>query len=826
MIEPVRGERADNPPRPRTVYWRVVLITGDLRHAYRSLSRSPGFAVVVMMTLAVGIGASVTMFSVMHAVLWRPLPYPQADRLVLLEADGRGGSQVGLASAEIRDLQTASQRLELIGAVSGVQAHLDVDGELERVFAVSANDDVLPLLGAEPLALGRSFDAAGGDIGELVRTVVISDGLWRRRLGADPNVVGTHMQVNNIDVEIVGVLRPGLRVFLPAVSNAAEDVDVWFPRGLSDERRYREPATIARLKAGVTLEQAQAELDVLTARFVRDHAEAYPDGRLRLSVRPLRDALTADVRPAMVALGGAVGMVLLIACVNVASLMMARAKAREREFAVRHALGAGRGRLVRQLLAEAVILASVAGAAGLLIAAGGIALLDWLRPLHLPRQSEVVLDGVVALFAVALSSGVCATLGLVPLLGHDATTPGAGLKTGRSGTTGPGVRRLHRGLVVAEIALSILPLVAGGLMLRTFWNLTHAPIGFDPSGLITAKVNASFRRFPDVEHRSALNHEALRRVRDLPGVMAASAATPLPLAKLQVTRRVGDSNAEERVVATQQAILPGYLDLTRVALREGRDFSEDDATAKRPVVIIDERLARQLWPSGALGRRLAVQSLRGGRVDSLEVIGVTNAVRARQVSDDRMPHIFVPHHYYAAEMWLVIETNRSAADLTPEIRRAVEELGTGRPTTDIKPMGDYVSESMSEARFTMLVLVGFAVTSLLLAAVGLYGTLAYLTAQRTQEFGVRMALGASTRSVVRLVATEGAAMTIVGLLAGLIGALAVARGFRGLLYGVAPVDAATLLGVAGLIGCVAIAAASVPAWRAARVDPTVALRAE
>lgn len=811
----------------------------DVTYGWRSLGRAPGFSAVVILTLALGIGVNVAMFSVIYSVLWRPLPYPGADRLVLLSTNIRRISgDAGLTPGETQALRAGSRTLEQIASVSGVDANLNIDGELERVFAVSASDDALAAFGALPPALGRGLRSKQ-DLGPdgFIRAVVISDGLWRRRFAADPSVIGRHTQVNNIDVEVVGVLRPGLQVFLPAASNAAEDIDVWFPR--PDEPanwQYRDPVTLARVRAGTSIAQARAELDGLAPQFVRDHPASYPEAAsaattqggydgpaLRLTVSPLQDVLTAKAKPSLLALGAAVAFVLLIACANVTNLMLARASDRSRELAVRRALGAGRARIVGSLFAESLILAAIGGAAGLLVALWGVDLLEWLRPAHLPRQSQISIDTTVAAYAAIVSSAVCLLFGILPGLRVTGRGDIDALRSGRSGTAAPRVRGLQRALVIGEVALSIVPLVAGGLMVRTVWNLNHVPIGFNPDRVLTAQIAFSFRAFSDTDRRWALQRDAVAAVRDLPTVEAVSAASPLPFAKLQTTRRFFRADGDgARVLASQQAIFPGYLSLTGTRLREGRDLSDDDFTQRRMVAIVDRRLAERLWPEGALGQRLAVES--GKKSDLFEVVGVTDSVRATRVSDDDVAHVFVPFHYSPRELSLVIRTSQSAGMLGPSIKKTVEALGTLRPVTNIRPMSDYVDDSIGESRFTMLMLVGFAASSLLLAAIGLYGTLAYLTLQRAHEFGIRVALGASMRSVVSLVAREAALLAVVGATAGLAGALALAGAIRGLLYGVSPLDPGTVAGVVTAIIAVTICATAAPALRAARVDPNRVLR--
>ena len=795
-----------------------------LKDALRSLKRTPGFVSVVVLTLGLGIGTSVTTFTVMQGVLWKPLPYPGAERLVLLNGTSKTGILGGLKPYEIRQLRERSRTIDSIAVVSGVSANLNINGELERVFAVSANAEAFTMLGADRPALGRVFDEKL-DFGPdgYIRAVVISDALWRRHFGTDPSVIGRRIQVNNLDAQIVGVLRPGLKLFLPASTNVAEDIDVWFPNGLSDRLDVSHPGVLARLAPGAAIEQANAELLTFGAAFAAEHPEHYA-GNPKIFATAAQDLLTARVKPALVALGVAVAFVLLIACVNVTNLLLARAKAREREVAVRAALGAGRGRIVRQLLTESAMLAVGGGAVGLALAYGGIALLDWLRPTNLPRQSQLDIDVTVTLFALGLSAAVCVICGLIPALRITRKEQMDPLRSGRSGTSAPGIRRLQRGLVIAEVALSIVPLIGGGLMLRSFWNLTHAPIGFDPSGLVTARIQMSLRAFPDLEKRLALIRNSINQVRDLPGVEAVAAAAPLPMAVPNNRSFARENEPGSGVLASQQPVLPGYLALTRTPLLQGRDVSDEDLQAGRMVAVVDERLAARLFPDGALGKRLQIKI--GSKPALVEIVGITPPVRASRVSDADLPHVFLSYNVMQVEPWLVVRTRKPAAAIAPEIRRAVEALGTNRPVVDIRPMQDYVDMSIGDTRFTMLMLTAFAATALLLAGIGMYGTLAYLISQRTQEFGVRMALGATAGSVMALVAREGALLSGIGAAAGMAVALGVAGSLRGLLYGVAPIDATTVMVVSLLMATVAIAAASVPAWRAARVDPTTALRTE
>lgn len=826
LIEMGGIERVKEQVRDRRVGWSIETLWRDVRYGGRLIVRAPAFAVVVVLTLALVIGANATVFSVMHAVLWRELPYPDARRLVVVDADTRAMRGAGLADDERADLRAESGVFDRLASVSRVDAHVTIDDEMEQVPAASATGEALGLLGAWPLLHGRLLDVSR-DVGSdgLVRGVVVSHDLWQRRLAGDPRAVGRRIEVNNLPVEVIGVLRPDFRVFLPANTALPEDAGVWFPRPLENDRRSRAPGTIARLAPGASLAVAQARLDVIAPRFVRDHPAAYPDGYLRLSVVPLRTALTAEARPAMWALTIAVAFVLLVGCVNVGNLMLARARVRMPEMAVRRALGAGRVRLVRQLFTETAMLAVAGGIAGLLVACAGVALVEWMRPLHLPRQSQIAVNETVALFTAALAIVVSLLFGLLPALATAGGSAREARGTGRAGVQRSGLRGLQRGLVVAEVALCIIPLVAAGLMLHTFVNLTNAPLGFDPDGLQTAKVPFSLRLFPERQQRLQLLTSAVEEVRTLPGVRAVSAGGPLPFDH-QFLQPYGRPDGIMPLTsrATVQSVLPGYLDITRVQLEAGRDFTMNELIAQRRVAIVDQRIARQLWPDGAIGRRIAVGE--GSRPRVFEVIGVTRPVRALRVRDAAIPHLFVPYDHFGLVMALVVDTDEPAAAVGPALKRAVEALGTRRPVHDILPMRTYVERSMGDTRFTMLVIGAFGASGLLLAGVGIYGTLAYLTAQRSQEFGVRMALGASGGRVVRGVVGEVLVLTAAGAALGLAGAMVAGVLLQDLLYGVTPFDSRTLLTVVGLVAVVALAATAQPAARAARTNPANTLRAE
>ncbi len=800
----------------------IVATARDVRYGARVLWRSPGYTLVVIMTLALGIGVNAAIFTVVHAVLWRSLPYPDAPHLLVIEADTAALPSAYQSAGPMFDVRAQSRLITAIGQAEGRDASVMIDGAMERVAAARVTDDLLPLLGAKPLTLGRTLVTSEDSDDIVLKGVVISHALWQRRFNSDPQVIGRHLAVNNFDVQVVGVMAPDFRLVLPATTHAEESIELWLPRNFVPSLLYRGLPLVGRLAPGATVTEAQAELNALASSFVASHPSAYPHG-LRVTVQPLGDAVTRDVKPALMALSAAVGFVLLIACVNVANLLLVRAKTRERELAVRRALGATRWRLVRQLLFENLIVAILGGACGVLLAGLLVGVLDWLRPVHLPRQSEIAIDGAVLLWTVALTA-VSSLLGLVPALAFTGHADGQPLHSSRAGSLMLRSRRLHRALVLSEVALSIVPLVAAGLMLRTFTNLLAAPIGFDPASIVTARISLNLREFSSVDRRSAFYRDAIARVRELPGVERASIGGPLPLAPAQSTLRLRRSDDPEAtsLIGMQESIMPGYLRVMGIPLRRGRDLSDEDIIYRRRVAIVDEQLARRLWQGDAIGQRLSVEYSK----QPLEVVGVAGQIRARDIREAGTPTIYVPSPVYEIEQTMVVKTSAPSATIGPAIKQTVEALGPGRPVFDIRPLDDIVEASIDNTRFTMLVLSGFAVASLLLAGVGLYGTLAYLGSQRTQEFGVRLALGATAASILRLVIREGCLLSGLGAALGLAGAMAATRVLQGLLYGVTPLDGLTIASVIGLVAAVAIIAVGVPAWRAARVDPVTALRNE
>jgi predicted permease len=809
----------------------------DVRYGCRSLVRSPGFTAAVVVTLALGIAANLTIFSVMRAVLWRPLPYPEPNRIVEIQVDARNVANTGATRRELLSLQERSRCLEDVSTVDGADANLEYAGTSEYVTAASGSDNFLPLLGARP-ALGRALDSRVDASAQGPLAVLISDQLWQRRFSADPAVIGKSIRVNDIDVQIAGVLPAGFRLFLPPSITDLEDVDIWFPYRIDPIEPYRGVPLLARLRPGVTLEQANAELQMLAVQFERENPGFYsgpngwqaspfdrgPGAKVHFAARLLQDDMTSEVRPRLFLLSALVVFVLVIACVNVANLLLARGLARQRELSIRRSLGAPRSRLIRQLLAESLVLALVSAGIGLLSAQIAVKTIAHQNAWHFPLQARVAIDGPVMVFALFLSVVTSILSGAIPAW-RLATNSTGQLRAGRSETTRSAARRLQRILVVMEIALSIVPLVCGGLMLRSFLNLLHTPLGFDPSNVVTASIPLDSKRYPTLEQRWILLRSVLDKTRAIPGVEAASAVDVLPL-QGQATRRVGREDRPDSppILASQQFAFPGYLHTIRTALLQGRDFTDEDITKDRPVAIIDQELARRLWPEGAIGKQLVIY--RTGRRDVVEVIGVTNSARLTRVRDQNTPRFLFPYGKYPSGMSLVIRTPTSADKLAPQIKAVVDKVRPGQAVLDVRGMRDYVSDSMGDTRFMVFALTVFAAASVLLAAVGLYGTLTYLTLQRTREFGIRLALGSSRKAIIAIVVQETAILTLVGTALGLLGASVMVGTIRGMLYGVRPLDGMTFVGVVGLVGIIALGSATIPAWRAAGIDPQISLRSE
>jgi putative ABC transport system permease protein len=803
----------------------------DVRYGARTLRRSPAFTVAIVLVLAVGIGATTAVFSVVDAVLLRPLAYREPGRLVVMLH--RGVNPV--SPANFLDWRRESSAFERTGAAESWAPNLSGGDEAETVPALRMTADVFPMLGVPPM-LGRAFlpaeEAPGGD-----HVVVLGYGLWQRRFGGDAGIVGREITLNGEPYTVVGVM-PRTFAFPPFWATGAE---VWAPLALADKAANRGGSSLrvfARLKPGVSLAQARAEMAAITGRLEKQ----FPGTNRHLVVRTLTDAVAGNVRPALLVLLGAVGFLLLITCSNVAHMLLARAAAREREVALRATLGATRGRLVRQFLTESLLLALAGGAVGMLIALGGMRILVAVSPPNLPRMDTVALDGAALAFVALVSMATGVAFGLAPALQAARQDVGESLKEGARGATEGGHRsRLRRLLVASEFALALVLSAAAGLMIRSFVALARIDPGFDPRGVLTMVVSVTGSREAEPQRRASFYEDLLRQVRAVPGVRAASAINHLPLAgdiwgwPFQVEGRPlpapGDSPT-----ATYRVVLPGYFEAMGIPILRGRDVAETDRLGVPGVVVVNEWLARRHWPGeDPIGKRIALDDPR--RESSwLTVVGVVkNAVRgdwaAAPEDEVFLPYLQTRRYLEKADspfsyMTLVARTDGDAAALAPPIRAVVASMDRRVPVSQVQTMEDVVAQSTAAPRFYLLLLGAFAAVAVLLAAVGIYGVMSYSVSRRTNEIGIRMALGAQPAEVRRLVVGQGMVLALAGAALGMVGALGLTRLMSGLLYGVRASDPATFLAACGFLVAVALAASYFPARRASRINPLAALRHE
>lgn len=800
----------------------------DLRYAMRTMRRTPVFTGAALLTLALGIGASTTVFSVVNAVLIRPLAYAEPDRLVTVLIQGRGP----IAAPNYRDYQAQMTSFEAMGAAEWWSPNLTDTDRPEKVWALSLTPSMFPMLGVPPL-YGRVFSdesEANADV------VVVSYGFWQRRLAADPAAVGRTITLDGRKYTVIGVMPQGFR-FAPFW---ATHTDVWGTLDLRTRlgRSMQTLRVFARLKRGASLQQARSEFAGVTARLEAQ----FPGTNRDVRITPLTEQVVGDVRPTLIVLFGAVGFVLLIACANVAHMMLARATAREREMAVRAALGAGRARLVRQLLAESTLLAACGGAAGLALAALGLRVLAAQAPTSIPRVDTVTLDGRVLLFAIAISLATSVVFGLVPALDRGRRDLSDALRDGARGA-GEGARRSRlRGVLVAsEFALALMLLVGAGLMVRTFRALSRIDAGFDPRGVASMVVSVAGSKEEAPERRAAFYGEIIEKLKALPGVEEASAINHLPIEgdlwgfpytyEGQPPLQPGEETS-----GTYRAVFPGYFRTMQLALLRGRDFTASDRKGAPLVIIVNEELARRSWPNqNPLGRRVMIPNGRNSQ-DTLTVVGVAkNAVRlewtAKPDAEFYLPVLQTGMLLESKSSWeayltFVARTSGSASVLASQMRGVVSSIDANVPVSDLVTMDDVVAHATSGARFNLLLLATFAGVALVLAAVGIYGVISYGVSRRAHELGIRMALGASRQELQRMVVGQGLVLAVAGAAVGVAGALALTRWMSALLYGVTATDPATFITVCAGLLAVAALASWLPARRASRSDPMVVLRSE
>ena len=818
----------------------------DVRFAWRMLAKNPGFTSVAILTLALGIGANVATFSIVYAILLRPLPFPHQQQLVRVFDDLRGSNvqNIGMSVPELWDFQQRSGVFEDISAVWPINADLTGGDRPERIETLATSPNYFTLLGAQP-RIGRVYTQAETVPGFL-DAVVLSDAFWRREFGADPNILGKRVRLDNDPYTIVAVMPPDFR---HPGRTLETDVDAWIAAGY-DANPFPHPAlrsirmipgAIARLKPGLTVAAAQARLETYSAQLSAQYPNDYPPAvRWTPRLVSVQEDLVGKVRTELFVLFGAVACVLLIACVNLANLLLSRSAGRQREIAVRLALGAGRKRLLLQMLTESMLLAVIAGAIALVTVVWMKASLLRLAPANLPRLSEVHLSGGVLLFAVIVSISTGILFGLVPALQASNASQVSNL---REGSRGSGSSRSHtlisRALVISEIALSLILLVGAGLLLRSFWHMLEVRPGFNPHGIVTAQIwmpvpnNPSTDPYRPPEKRAAFLREAVRRVSAIPGVeaVAIGGSNSLPMGAVRngfpfsIEGRPADS--ERAPVAEFANVSPNYFEILGTPVIQGRVFLDSDQPNSQRVAIIDQTLANRYWPDdNPLGKHIQF-----GQPDPKNpwwtVVGVVGDMKSDGFDAPTAPHIYLPAFQgppYASVLFL--RTNANPGALGDQIRTAIQSIDSNLPLFGIRTMDEVISRSMAERRFALEILAIFAGVALLLAAIGIYGVMSYTFSHRIHEIGIRVALGAQRIDILRMALGEGMRLVLLGLVAGLIGAAALTRFLRSLLFNVTSTDPLVFASIAALLAAVALLACYIPARRATRVDPLVALREE
>jgi putative ABC transport system permease protein len=797
----------------------------DLRYSLRTLSKQPSFTVTSALALALGIGGNTAIFSVMTAAL-RPLPFREPERLVWVRAASlRTGETIGSVSApDFLDYRQQNRTLDRLAALHTLSFTLSGDGEPERITSARVSANFFETLGVEPVK-GRAFLPEEEREGHN-DVVVISHALWRRRFGGDPKVIGGTLTLNGRSVIVVGIMPPEFRF--------PREVELWTPLALDAKqvlvRRFHFLSGVGRLRPGVTVEQAQADITSIARELERQHPDSNADYGLGLT--PLATYAVGETRRTLSMLAVAVVFVLLIACVNVASLSLARMTTRAKEIAIRAALGAGRGRIMRQLLAESILLALIGGGLGLLLAFWGVKPLVALSPENIPHLQEVGVDTRVLGFTLFISLLSGLLFGVAPALSASRVDLNESLKeVGRSPAAGPSHRRLHGALVVTEVALSFVLLIGAGLLIRSFLLLSRVETGFSSEKVLTMQLALSRVKHPEPQQRAAFFRQLIERVEALPGVQAAGTVSALPLSgqeqdtsftiegKPPTALGGGEGNANNRVVS------PGFFRALGIPLVKGRLFSAGDRLGAPNVALVSESFARHFFrDEDPIGKRLVIDM---GEPWAGEIVGVVGNVRYSSLAQEPYREIYTSIEQTPDSITsLVVRTTADPTNLTAAAKGAVQSLDKDVPVYNIKTMGQRISEAASQPRFRALLLGIFAGVALLLAAVGIYGVLAYSVSRRTHEIGIRMALGAQRGDVIRMVVGRALGLVLLGVAVGYGAAFALTRVISSFLFGVSATDLPTFVGISALLVSVAVLASYIPARRATKVDPIVALRYE
>jgi len=796
----------------------------DIRYGLRRLLKGPGFTLAVTLVLALGIGATTAIFSVLDVALLRPLPYPEPERLVAVY-DVQAQSEVPVSFPEYLDWKQNTEVFADLGAYFTSAYAMTGLGEPETLQAVRMSASVPRMLGVMP-RVGRSF-TPGEDVRGAERVAMISEGLWKRRFGGDPGLLGRTITLADQPYTVIGIIPPGTRSIIPTALATAEDFDIWVPLQLDLEHAPRDlhfMNILGQLRPGLDFALAEERTAAFAHRLqdtkVTDHG---------IHIAPLKRLVIGDARPLLIALMGAVGMVLLIACTNVANLLLVRSTVRRREIAIRAALGAARGRLVRQFLAESLLLALLGGGCGVLVAWAGVAGLRALGPSTMPRLAETTVDARLLGFALALSLATGLLFGLLPALRASRADLGEVIKEGvRVTAGGPARDRLRSTLIVAEVALSFALLIGAGLLLRSLNRLLEVDKGFDAHRVITGSLSLPSSRYPEARQQAAFFRELRESVKALPGVEAAACVSNLPLiggisGTITIKGREFPRNAQP--FAEKRIASPGYFEVLRTPVLSGRPFQERDVAGAPPVVVVNQAFAERYFPGeSALGKSV---DFGWDTTGMQEIVGVVANVREQALHQPAGPTIYIPLAQRPANWsYLIVRTKGDPLGLAPALRRTVTLLDRNLPIADMRTLEEVVAAALAERRLAMALFGVFSVLSLVLAALGLYAVISYMVVQRRQEIGIRMALGARAEQVVRSVLGQGLMLIVAGVICGAVAALWLGRFLAGLVFGVGTTDPVTFGSVALLLATTALLASMIPALRATHVDPASVLRGE
>jgi len=821
----------------------MTTLLQDMRYGLRMLWKSPGFTIVAMFSLALGVGANTAIFSIVNAVLLRSLPFSHPDRLVKIVANNRGvgARDIGFSVPELDDLRSRASVFDQVSVTAPVEANLTGAERPQRLELQFVSPNYFSMLGTSA-HIGRVF-GPGDEAQGFAEAAVISDSLWAREFGRDPGILGRKVQLDNDPYTIVGVLPPGFR---HPGSTVTTDVEVWLTAGFKadpfpkpDRSLRLLPGAIGLLKPGIGREQARSRLDAFASQLRAEYPTDYPAGSdWSIEAEPLQESLVGNVRPVLLVLMGAVVLIILLASVNVANLLLARASGRQREMAMRLAMGASRSRMIRQLLTESVILSLVSGIVGVLTAMAALHFVQFL-PARIPRLAEVQVDWAVLAFALLVSLLAGLGFGLVPALQSSEAEIAVAIREGARGSGTSGRTNRLRGLLIAsESALAVVLMVGAGLLLRTFWGLLQENPGFNPSRIVAANFwlpapnNPDMDRYAKPEILNSFVREAVRRVSTIPGVDLASMTTDLPVTHLSRRRPVKIEDRPDEsgkgLVPETTSVTPEYFKVLQASLVRGRYFTEEDQPGKQPVVIVDETTARTFWPGrDPIGRRLSIRNIWGAANPLWStVVGVIADIKNDGLDQSGSPHIYSPIYQFPRirSFSVTVRTSLSATSLEPQIRREIEAIDPGLPVFNVRTMNEVIDGSLASRRFSAELVGVFAVVALLLASVGIYGLLAYMVGQRSHEIGVRMALGALPSTIGKMIVSRGVGLTGIGVGIGLLLSGIMAPMISSLLYGVRPLDPEVFLGVPLILTVVALLASYIPARRAAKVNPIVALR--